>query len=153
LTDLYYFVPGERIRRDRRHQFYQEDKKHGYYDGPTGTWRDYVDPNLTTMDVLKIGFEESKKQARMAKEDVLWALGRHGRAPFGAGQYRSAIHTFMAGFRVNFSKLKFGNTALQLHRRVGEKCCSCASEGVPASWVRRTKRRIRLVIRFRYSFE
>ncbi|CAB4056569.1 NDUFAF1 [Lepeophtheirus salmonis] len=38
---------GERIRRDRNHMFHEYDRKGGYYDGPTGTFRDHIgDPSV-----------------------------------------------------------------------------------------------------------
>ena len=67
---------GERSRRSRQHLFHQSDPKHGYWMGPTGTWRDYVDPNSTTKELMRIGWEELFRQAQMAKEDLVYAMTR-----------------------------------------------------------------------------
>ena len=53
---------AERIRRDTGSQFLEQDKKSGYHKGETGGLRDYIDPNMTTKEMVAEGFKELKEQ-------------------------------------------------------------------------------------------
>merc|ERR1712018_374269 len=60
----------ERIKRDHIGKFYEMDKKAGYYLGETGTWRDFVDANLTIKDAVKIGFSQLKDECDILVKDI-----------------------------------------------------------------------------------
>ncbi|QQP35125.1 putative complex I intermediate-associated protein 30 mitochondrial, partial [Caligus rogercresseyi] len=54
---------GERVRRDQSHVFHEYDRRGGYFDGPTGTWRDHVgDPSVK---------ETLTKGSGVLKEEIL----------------------------------------------------------------------------------
>ena len=44
---------AERVKRDSAGPLWVPDRHSGYHKGLTGTWRDYVDPNATAMDIVK----------------------------------------------------------------------------------------------------
>lgn len=60
----------ERIRRDHASPLLVLDRKSGYFKGPTGTIRDYIDPNLTTRQVLTEGFREFKKEVKKWRREL-----------------------------------------------------------------------------------
>ena len=78
---LYSDHAGERIRRDRSHTFYEWDPKGGYYKGSTGTFRDYIDPEITTKQSIGIALEEGKRQWKLFKEDINYYYGWKDRDP------------------------------------------------------------------------
>ena len=78
---LYSDHVGERIRRDRSHTFYEWDPKGGYYKGSTGTFRDYIDPEITTKQSIGIALEEGKRQWKLFKEDINYYYGWKDRDP------------------------------------------------------------------------
>ena len=66
-------IAGERVRRDRcSGPFWVEDPKGGYYKGPTGTYRDYIDPEMTTKEAIVIAWKEAKRQVALVKEDIIY---------------------------------------------------------------------------------
>lgn len=83
----------QRIERDERHTFHQPSLKSGYYKGPTGTWRDYFDPDETLGSYLSGGAKGLKEETlkwfkelhssdydsfpRPGDERVLWNLQDH----------------------------------------------------------------------------
>lgn len=70
--DLPYNTPtlGQRLKRDARHKFWISDKHGGYHLGPTGTWRDYVDPEATVGDFMKEGFQYFKEETVKFKQEL-----------------------------------------------------------------------------------
>ena len=44
---------AERVKRDSAGPLWVPDRHSGYHKGLTGTWRDYVDPNATALDIVK----------------------------------------------------------------------------------------------------
>ena len=61
---------GERIKRDSGGSFFSPDKKGGYYKGPTGTLRDYVDPEMTTKQIVSQGFKDLKNEIVKWKSEL-----------------------------------------------------------------------------------
>ena len=61
---------GDRIKRDQGSSFWVPDKKHGYYKGPTGTLRDFIDPELTTKQMVSEGFRDLKKEIVKWKNEL-----------------------------------------------------------------------------------
>ena len=61
---------GERIKRDSGGPLYSPDKKGGYYKGPTGTLRDYVDPEMTTKQIVSQGFKDLKNEIGKWKSEL-----------------------------------------------------------------------------------
>ena len=68
--------------RDRGGPFYVSDKKGGYYKGPTGTLRDYIDPEMTAKQMVSEGFKDLKteivkwkNELRREEADTLPSLG------------------------------------------------------------------------------
>ena len=59
----------QRQERDHTHMFYQKSKHSGYTLGPTGTWRDAVDPNMTYKEFLKIGSSQFIKECKKLNEE------------------------------------------------------------------------------------
>lgn len=80
---------GERVRRDRcSGPFWVEDPKGGYYKGPTGTYRDYIDPEMTTKEAIVIAWKEAKRQVALVKEDIIYYTSHLNRIPED-GEYRT----------------------------------------------------------------
>ena len=48
------------------------DPKGGYYKGPTGTVRDYIDPEMTTRESVGVAWKEAKRQWKLLKEDFVY---------------------------------------------------------------------------------
>ena len=61
---------GERIRRQEGGQFLVPDRKGGYYKGPTGTLRDYIDPELTAKQMVSNGFKDLKTEIIKWKSEL-----------------------------------------------------------------------------------
>ena len=60
-----------RIKRDEVHKFHVSDRHGGYHLGPTGTMRDYIDPNTTLGEVMKEGYDYMKTNTKMAKDELM----------------------------------------------------------------------------------
>ena len=60
------------MRRDRSMTFHVHDPKGGYYKGPTGTFRDYIDPEMTTRESVGVAWKEAKRQWKLLKEDFAY---------------------------------------------------------------------------------
>ena len=60
----------QRIKRDSGSSFMEQYKKGGYFKGPTGSLRDYIDPEQTTKEMAVEGFKELKIQLRKWKDEL-----------------------------------------------------------------------------------
>ena len=61
---------GERIKRDSGGPLYSPDPKGGYYKGATGTLRDYIDPEMTTKQIVSQGFKDLKNEIVKWKSEL-----------------------------------------------------------------------------------
>ena len=61
---------GERVRRQDGGPLYVPDRKGGYFKGPTGTIRDYIDPKLTSKEVVTQGFHNLKTEIVKWKSEL-----------------------------------------------------------------------------------
>ena len=50
-----------------------------YCKGPTGTFRDYIDPEMTTREAVVVAREEAKRQWGLLKEDFVYYHTRRER--------------------------------------------------------------------------
>ena len=60
----------QRIKRDSGSSFQEQYRKGGYFKGPTGSLRDYIDPEQTTKEMALEGFKELKIQLRKWKDEL-----------------------------------------------------------------------------------
>ena len=61
---------GQRIQRDQSVPLYTPDRKGGYFKGPTGTLRDYIDPNETAKQMVVAGFKDLKQEIVKWKSEL-----------------------------------------------------------------------------------
>lgn len=60
----------QRIDRDTVHKFHNRDRHGGYYLGPTGTWRDYVEDDMTLKDVVVDGYKQIKTEFKLLGQEI-----------------------------------------------------------------------------------
>ena len=65
-----------------------------YCKGPTGTWRDHIDPEMTTREAVAVAREEAKRQWGLLKEDFVYYHTRRERLAIKYIELSWAIYNY-----------------------------------------------------------